>query len=139
MEIREIWGIVLSTFTDELFSFSYIRVLTETKFESFKLNTQYEKCKFNHLLNPNYLLKFELIKTRKNWIVRSILEYKHISKPVSYKDFLNQAECIKIIENSITQDEIVSILPFVVKEFSSLENISLDQFSQQLKTQLGYS
>jgi hypothetical protein len=138
MELREEWAIPLSIYSDELFPFSYVRVITPTHYESFKLSTQIESCKFKHLLNPNYTIKCELIKTRKNWILKSILEYKAICHPDAFSDYLKQAEMVKIISEHVTQDQEVEIYDFVAESLGNLTNIKLKEFKKDISKKLGF-
>jgi hypothetical protein len=138
MQQREVWALPISLFTDELLPFCYIKILSFTHFESVKLGTKLESCKFKHLINPNYLLKLELVKTRKNWIVKQVLEYKKVCSPELYNDFLKQTHLIKLIQANVTEDEEVSILPFVLESLSSISTFNEAQFELDIKKLLGY-
>ncbi len=138
MEQREIWAIPLSIFTDEILPFSYIKILSDKKYESVKIGTKLESCKFRHLLNPNYLLKLELIKTRKNWIIKQVLEYKQACLPKTYHDFLKQTELIKLLQANITEDQEVVILSFILSQFASIARYNQAEFEQELQKRLGF-
>jgi hypothetical protein len=138
MELREIWGIPLKIFTDEVLKFSYVRVLTADSLESVKISSEISTFKFAYILNPSYLVKMELVKTRKNWILKNVLEFKHISEPKVYTDYLKQAEISKLIIKNIHEEQEVAVLPFVTNSLENISNLDLVEFEKSLLSELGF-
>lgn len=138
MEFKEISGIVLNHYIDEVLKFSYIKFLTNTTLESIKLPLQSGGSKHYHLLNPSYLLHIEIVKTRKNWILRNITQYSKISNPHEYADFIKQAEIVKITLSHILVDQEVSVLEFFTKAMENIKNTELKSYENTLLTELGF-
>lgn len=140
MEKRDFWSVPLKIYTDEVFNISYIKVLGENIFESIKIPTTLDRCKSRHLLNPNYLLHIEVIKTRKNWIFKNVLEYRQLMKPNSYQDYLKQAQLVNIILKHIHEGEETDLLSWVEDYFKNhiLAQIELRAFENELMKQLGF-
>jgi hypothetical protein len=138
MELREIKGIVLSVYSDELFKFTYIKFLTNTTLESIKIPTQIENFKLSHVLNPNFLLHIEIIKTRKNWILKNILEYTRICEPQKYIDYIKQSEIAKLTLANIHEEQEANILSFVTESVKNIHILDLKLYEQRLLTQLGF-
>jgi hypothetical protein len=138
MELREIWGIPLKIFTDEVLKFSYVRILTNSSLESVKISSEISTFKFSYILNPSYLVKMELVKTRKNWILKNVLEFKHISSPQVYTDYLKQAEISKLLIKNIHEDQEVAVLDFVSTSLENINKLDLVEFEKTLMQKLGF-
>jgi hypothetical protein len=138
MEFREIKGIVLRTYSDELFKFTYIKFLTESTLESIKIPTQIDSFKMNHVLNPNFLLHIEVVKTRKNWILKNILEYTRISDPKRYIDFIKQSELAKLTLAYLQEEQEANILELVIESVQNIETLNLKEYEKKLLTRLGF-
>jgi hypothetical protein len=138
MEFREIKGVVLRCYSDELFKFTYIRFLSENTLESIKIPTQLENFKLNHILNPNFLLHIEIIKTRKNWILKNIIEYTRIGEPVKYIDFIKQSEMTKLTLENIQEDQEVNVLDFFIHSVQNIDLLDLKEYEKNLLTRLGF-
>jgi hypothetical protein len=138
MEFREIQGIVLKVYTDELFKFSYLKFLTDTTLESIKIPSTLENFKMNHILNPNYMMSIEIIKTRKNWILKNVLEYNRISHPIKYIDFIKQVELTKITLSHIQEDQDVEIFDFVKTSVEQIHSLDLKEYEKKLLSLLGF-
>jgi hypothetical protein len=138
MELREIKGIVLRTYSDELFKFTYIKFLSDSTLKSIKIPTQIDNFKLSHVLNPNFLLYIEIIKTRKNWILKNIIEYTRISEPKKYIDFIKQSELAKITLANLQEEQEANILDLVVESVQSIEILDLKEYEKKLLTRLGF-
>lgn len=138
MELREIKGIVLRTYSDELFKFTYIKFLTDSTLENIKIPTQIDNFKLNHVLSPNFLLEIEIVKTRKNWILKNILEYTRICDPKRYIDFIKQSEMAKLTLANIEEEQEVEILDFVIESIKNIESLDLKDYEKKLLTRLGF-
>lgn len=138
MELREIRGVVLKCYSDELFKFTYIKFLTENTLESIKIPTQIENFKLNHVLNPNFLLQIEVIKTRKNWILKNVLEYQRISEPKKYVEFIKQSEISKITLNHTHEDQEIDILSYFIQTVQKIDTVDLKIYETELLSKLGF-
>jgi hypothetical protein len=138
MELREIKGIVLRSYSDELFKFTYIKFLTDSTLENIKIPTQIENFKLNHVLNPNFLLHLEVVKTRKNWILKNILEYTRISDPKRYKDFIKQSELAKLTLANLQEEQEANILALVIESVQNIESLDLKEYEKSLLVCLGF-
>ena len=105
MQHLEVQGIPLKISGDQIMRVGYLSFLTKDSVMSIKLPTNVENYRLAHLLQPNYLLDIELVKTKKNWILKSIQKYQNICKLESYKDYTNHAEMIKLVKK-FTQEEL---------------------------------
>lgn len=139
MQTREESILVLGHYTDEIFKITYLRSLTRTHYESFKLSGTFENHKLSHLLNPNYLIQAELVKTKKNWILKNILHFQRISHPLTYGDFLRQSELVKIICKHLHEDQETNIMPWVIQTLSqNPSDLDIGQCEQELLKHLGF-
>jgi hypothetical protein len=138
MEYREIKAMVLSTRNDEVFGVSYAMLLTSENLESVKLPALIKHYKYGHLLNPNYILNAELIKTRKNWVLKGVTNYYRVGTPTSYEGFLKQSECIKLVLKHLHEDQQTDILSWLAGQMEEIESVNLSQFEQNLISKLGF-
>lgn len=138
MEQREIIGIPLKVINDEIFKVTYVRFLSQTSLETIKLPTNLQDYKFGHLISPNYLLHIEVIKTKKNWILKDVLASERIANPNAYQDFLKQSEVVKLLLEYMREDQEISILPFLQTQMSQLTTLDLLTFESQLLEELGF-
>lgn len=140
MEKRDFWCLPLQTYTDEVFGVTYVRVISQTHYESLKIPVALAKFKFRHLLNPKNLLHVEVIKTRKNWIFKHVLTYREIMTLTSYQDYLKQAELIEILRKHLFHEEPVAILPWLESYFlaNPVRTIEPARFENQLMRELGF-
>ena len=140
MEKRDFWCLPLRTHTDEVFKVTYLKVIGPSIVESLKIPTTLDKFKSKHLLNPQYLLHVEVIKTRKNWILKNVLSYKQVMTLESYHDFVHQAALINVIIKHTHEDEETKLLEFLITYFQSLnlKEITLEKFELDVMTFLGY-
>jgi hypothetical protein len=140
MELREIWVWPMGFYTDEILKLSYLRVLTKDHIESIKLPTSVSNYRHNHQLNPRYLLKIELIKTRKNWILKSIIEHIELLKPDNYQGLLKLGEMTQILLKHTHTDQEVHILDFIEDTISKgdISTLNLAEFEKKLEGKLGF-
>jgi hypothetical protein len=138
MEIKQLTGIFLDVYTDTVLNLSYGRFLTDSTLTSIKLPTQIDNYKYKHLIQPNQLLNIEIVKTKKNWILRHILQSKEIYKPKDYQDFLYFAESIKLIKQNLREEQTTSALPVLVEYWRLCERIDLAVFEKLLQKVLGF-
>ncbi|NJK70955.1 MAG: hypothetical protein HC932_01680 [Thermales bacterium] len=140
MEKRIINCIPLAKTNDEVFKITYLTMLTENSVESIKLPTNFNNYKYSHLIRPDYLLNLEIIKTRKNWILKNILKFQQINQPACYNDFLKQSEISKIILKHLHMEQETNILSFLIKTFQAnpINELDIKEFEQNLTKSLGF-
>lgn len=137
---RDFWCLPLKTHTDEVFKVTYVKVIGDEVVESLKIPTSLDKFKSRHILNPQHLIHVEVIKTRKNWIIKNVLSYKKILELPTYNDYLIQAALVNIILKHIHEDEPTDLLQFLVQKFNSqkISEIDQTQFESEVMSHLGY-
>jgi hypothetical protein len=140
MEKRDFWCLPLSIYNDDIFGITYVRVISQTNFESLKIPTTLEKFKSQHVLNPTNLLHVETIKTRKNWILKSVLSYKKIVAPKAYSDFLKHSQMINILIKHQYEDQETTLLRPLTKYLLSnpIEKIDIMEFESFVLSELGF-
>jgi hypothetical protein len=140
MEKRDFWCIPLKTYTDEVFGVTYVRVISQTHFESLKIPSTLAKFKHQHVLHPQYLLHIEAVKTRKNWIIKNVLSQKQIMQLDEYQDYLIQAQLITLLLKHLHEAEPTEILRDLTKYFLTHPVKSIDpaEFEDFLMSNLGF-
>ena len=140
MEKRDFWCLPLQTYTDEVFGVTYVRVISQTHYESLKIGTTLEKFKSRHVLSPKYLLHVEVIKTRKNWILKNVLSYREVMQMENYPDYLKQAELVKIIQKHLYENEPVTVLKWLTRYLLThpVKEIEVAKFEEELMRELGF-
>ncbi len=140
MEKQNIQGIPLKIFSDKLMKVSYVSFLTNDTLLSAKLPTIINNYKLGHFIQPNYLLDIELIKTRKNWIVRGIHKYEKIAELKDYKDYTTHSKIINLIYKYIKEDQGVNIMNFIIKtlQVKKISKIDTKLFESRLLKELGF-
>lgn len=140
MEIKEITGIPLQIFTDEIFNVSYLRFLTTEKLKVIKLPTNIQNYKLRHLINSNHLLDVELVKTKKNWILKSINSHKKLCQLEEYNDYLKHSEITNLLIKYIKEEQHVDILEFLIHSFENkFESHTLAEFESLILSKLGFA
>jgi hypothetical protein len=141
MELRNVQAIVLSQHTDELMNVSYLKILTLEHIESVKLPTAVKNYRLQHLLRPNYLLELELIRTKKNWIVKGILDHEEFCPLDNYTEYLKFAEIVALINKYSHDGQEVKILDLLVNTFrrANIQNLDLVSFESRLLQRLGFA
>jgi hypothetical protein len=142
MQIRQIQGIFIDFFNDDIMNISYGRILTLDTLEVIKLPTILENYKYRYLLQPSFLVNIEVVKTRKNWILKSVLDSQEIYKPQDYQDFVNLAEVIKLLQKNIIEEQKTQALEFILSYFAMLKStqskIDILNFDKMLQKVMGY-
>jgi hypothetical protein len=138
MQIRQISGLLLGIFDDEILRVSYAKILTNDKVESVRLPTNVDNYKYKHLLQPNYKLELELIKTRKNWILKSILGYKELYKPNCWDEHLKYCQVITKIKENLIEEQETTTLGFLEKHLENMNCIDINSFNLAFAKVLGH-
>jgi hypothetical protein len=137
-ELKTVTGIILDTFQDTMIKTSYIKVLTTDKIESIRLPSSLENYKYKYLLQPNYLLELELVKTRKNWILKDILSHESFYTPVTFEDYLSFGQLSKSIKENTRDQQQTDILGFVIEYFRVFPKLNIQHFELRLQQALGF-
>ena len=138
MEIRQVKGIFVNIFTDTVLNLSYGKILTEKRVESLKFPSNIENYKYKHLIQPHYLLHIEIVKTKKNWIVKSVLGHEELYKPETYDDYVKLSEISKLLSKSVIDEENTNVLYFLVAYLKNVKHINVEAFNKLLQTNLGF-
>jgi hypothetical protein len=140
METKKFTGIVLQVHTDAISKVSYIKVLTQDSVQSYKLPTSQENYKFGYLLSPKKIITGELIKTRKNWVLTTVLETRDLWQPQTFADYIRLTESIGYLSGTLKEGEVTDILAKVEDYFNRLkETLNPKEFEQFLMKNLGFA
>jgi hypothetical protein len=140
MEKRDFWCLPLKIYTDDVFGVTYVRVISQTHYESLKIPSALAKFKHQHVLHPQYLLHVEVVKTRKNWILKNVLSYKQVIVLNEYQDYLIQAQLVDLLIKHLHEDEPTEILRELIKYLLThpIKSIQIGDFENFLMTNLGF-
>jgi hypothetical protein len=140
MEVRNLWILPLTVYTDEVLRLSYLKYLTQSRFETLKLPIHFSEYRYQHLLNPGNLIMVELVRTKKNWILKNILQSKEIIKIHEYTDYLKFAHLSKTIMNYFQEESEVEIFDLIINLFTiyGIENLDEKKLEDELQLSLGF-
>ena len=138
MEIRQVKGIFVHIFTDTVLNLSYGKILTEKRVESLKFPSNIENYKYKYLIQPHYLLHIEIVKTKKNWIVKSVLGHEELYKPETYDDYVKLSEISKLLSKNVIDEENTNVLYFLVAYLKNVKHINVEDFNKLLQKNLGF-
>jgi hypothetical protein len=140
MDVRNLWILPLTVYTDEVLRLSYLKYLTKSKFETLKLPIHLTQYNDQHLLNPSNLILVEVVRTKKNWILRNILQTREIIKIREYVDYIKFAQLTKTIMNYFQEESEVEILELIINLFTTygVENLDLKKLEEDLECSLGF-
>jgi hypothetical protein len=139
MEIREITGMFVSVFTDDIMPYSYIRILTDSTVETVKLPSRFNDSKFRHYFSPYNILVLELIKTRKNWIVKDISVQESIVTNPSFDHILKHSQMLKLVSENVTEGQDIAILDWFIAQIKEAGvEINLENFKKDLHQKINF-
>ena len=140
MEFRTITALILETSLDNIWNITFIKVLTEDGVETLKIPSLIKDFKYGHLMVPNNLIQVEVVKSKKNWIVREINRSYTWCKLEAFSDYIKITKIIEFISKSIKVGETSNGLKFIVDYFSknSLKDFNSDHFQVNFLTYMGY-
>ena len=141
MKFRELTFLTLANYTDELSNLTYLKILTNSAFETIKLPTVLSKYKLQHLIQPHFLITADLVCTRKNWILRDISSFQKLFEPQNFSDFEKINQINQIILKYLHEGQETEILPFLLdyfKQFPILEELNLKEFQNQVSIKTGF-
>jgi hypothetical protein len=138
MQIRIIKGVFINFYHDAILGLTYGKILTEESLESVRFPTLLENYKYKHLVEPNCFVEIEVIKTRKNWIVKEIISSRSIYQPRDFQDYMDMCEVIKLTRENIIDEQQTNFLSYFVNYFQNIPKIEVRQFDNLLQTQMGF-
>lgn len=140
MEYLETKIICLKVSADKIMNTSFVLALSKNEVISIKLPTNIENYKLANLISPAFLLEVDLVKTKKNWVLRNILGYEQIIEVKDYKTLINLSNLVKITTKFLQEGESVQILDFVKNALAGAgKNIDLMEFEAELMVKLGFT
>ncbi|MEM1311960.1 MAG: hypothetical protein AAGF07_00670 [Patescibacteria group bacterium] len=140
MEAKSIWILPLSVYTDEVLGFSYLKYLSSFHFDAIKLPVRISEYKYKHLLNSSNLILIDAIKTKKNWILKEIVETKTLVRMYKYSDYLKFAQLNKLILKYYQEGCDVELLDSIINLFitNKVENLELKAVESELEMSMGF-
>jgi hypothetical protein len=139
MEFKEDSVIPLRVWQDEMMGVSFVDVLGTTDIYSIKIPSTIDKYKHGHLINPMYLLDIELVKTRKNWVLKNISVREQLAHPHSYEEHIKLAEMIKTLIKLSYTDQVSDLQQLVIRFLTApLNSISLSDFEAAILDTEGF-
>jgi hypothetical protein len=138
VEIRIIKGVFINYYNDSVLGLTYGKILTEECLESVRFPTLLENYKHKHLVEPNCIVEIEVIKTRKNWIVKEVISSNSIYSPCDFQDYVNMCEVIKLTRDNIIDEQRTGFLSHFINYFQNIAKVEVRQFDNLLQTQMGF-
>lgn len=139
MEFREDKVIPLRVWQDELMGVSFIDVLGQSEIYSVKLPSTIANYKLGHLINPEYLLDIELVKTRKNWVLKNAYIAKKLTTPKNYDEHIKLSEMIKTLVKLSHTDQKTELQQVLLAFFEvPLSDIRLSDFEAAILDEEGF-
>lgn len=140
MEFRTITGLLLETSVDEVWNITFAKVLTEDGLETLKIPSLLKNFKHGHTMKPNNLIQIEVIKSKKNWIIKDINRSFTWCHPVTFSDFIKLTNLLGFLSKSIKIGEKTECLKFILNYFYSrdIAEIDTDHFQISFLTYMGY-
>ena len=140
MEVKQITGIFIDYFHDTVMGLSYGKILTFETLLSIRFPTLLENYKYKHLIQPTNLLTIEVVKTRKNWILKSVISHKVIYIPKQFQDYIAFSEIINVLKDNLRENQDTVALQVMIEYLKQIdiENISPFDFQKILYKCLGF-
>ena len=126
MQKKEDRGIITKIFTDKIGSYGYLSFLGQDAFYSIKISGDPARSRFKHLFNPNYIVTVDLIKTKKNWILKDVYASEKLHTKGLYKAYTLQAEIAHTINTYVKSDQELHIADFVAETLTLPDPNSFD-------------
>jgi hypothetical protein len=130
-ESKQVKGYFLRVREDFILNSALGEILTDKTLLEVKLPAKLENYKYRSMLNFGNLLTFDLVKTRKHWIVTHIECYEKLDYSAwSYLKFEVLVQMNKLLLQNLHLDQECQILDWLRDELYSL-NTSKTDFDQQ--------
>jgi hypothetical protein len=141
MESKILAGIPIKSYTDEILKITFIKLITQENCVEIKLPTNIENYKYSYLINPCNLLTCELIKTKKNWILKQIIETQTLCKPQNFAEFMQISEIQKKLKERLWEGQEIEILDFIKNFFldKNWADLGVQNFERALDKRLGFA
>ncbi len=139
MEIRQVHGLPLKIYTDSAAGFSYLTFLSSQKIEKIRLPREFSQFKQNYLLSPNYILDLEIIKTKKNWVLKDVINSSQVVSLKCWDDYLKHSEQTSILLEFLREEQEVDILVWLKSIWSDKFGGSNIDFRKELEVKLGFA
>jgi len=147
-EAKQIKGYILRIREDFLLNTAFVEVLTHNNFIEVKLPTKVENYKYKPFLNFGNLILFDLVKTRKHWIVTH-LDYLHKLhfQDWAYIKFETLSELNKILLKNLHIDQGCKVLDTLKLYLERLDDLTLKEdpknflieFESKILSDLGFN
>jgi hypothetical protein len=126
--------------TDEALGISYMHCMSGTSFRSVKLPTVASKYTQSGILNILHLIDCQLIKTRKNWILKEIHTSTQILHPSNYVDYIMINNLRLVLQSHYNPESQTELLSQLLQYFSRnpIQTIKLPHFKQMVDQFLGF-
>jgi hypothetical protein len=146
---KQVRGYLLKIREDFLHDSAFAEILTDQTYLEVKLPTKLENYKYKPFLHFGNLLTFDLVKTRKHWIVTHIEYYEKLNYTGwSYEKFEAIADLNKLLVLSLHLDQECQILDWL-REYLRLlrfesgieifkKSIYVNNFLNELDIKLGF-
>lgn len=131
-ESKQIKGYILKVREDFILNSALAEILTDSTLFEIKLPAKLENYKYKSLLNFGNLLSFDLVKTRKHWVVTHIECYEKLRYSTwSYLKFEMLIHMNKALLQNLHIDQECQIFEWLRNELNKLDCLS-DHFDQKL-------
>lgn len=145
-QAKQIKGYLLKVREDLLLNTAFAEILTDTTYLEVKLPTKIENYKYKSFLNFGNLLSFDLVKTRKHWVVTHIECYEKLNfNTWNYHKFEVLVQINKILLQNLHLDQECLILDWVRQILNKIDiedelnsQVFEADFRHDLETRLGF-
>jgi hypothetical protein len=140
METKELTGVIISVKSDTVFKVCYIKFLTESRVVTLKVTTSSEESRFQNYFDPTHIVTVEIVKTRKNWILKQILKAKKIHPISDYSKMLNLASKMHIVDKNLVDGQETDLLFWLVNQIKTeFKGKNEKEFEEELLSRLNFS
>lgn len=139
MEVKELVGVFVSAFSDDIMGLAFIKILTFTHVEVVKVPSRLVDSKFYHYFTPYKLLSIEVVKTRKHWIVRDVSVIQTIVSDPSFDMIIRHTQMLKSLSERIIEGQEIDVLDWFLSEIKGQKRgISTEEFDKELEYKLSF-
>jgi len=141
METRTIIGLPIWIFTDSIMKISFVNILTSTHIEVVKIAKHIDEYKHADLLKGVHIIEIDIIKTKKNWILKDIVQTQKLFQLQKYDDFMKHRDIMHMLKAYTTQEQEVTVLPFLIQKIAHhpLSSLNMKDFESELLGKLGFA
>lgn len=141
MESKILSGIPIKSYNDEILKITFINLITKDNCVKIKLPTSLENYRYSYLINPCNILTCDLVKTKKHWVLRQIINTKTLCQPKNFNEFLQVSEIGKKLKEKLWEGQEVEILELVENFFldQNWSILGVQNFEKKLDKKLGFA